>query len=102
MLRAWTGPMNPAPMRQNEITNAPQKLLKVEPGLLSQIGEVAVPELCVGEGVGFHRILFGLCHQPARIADLAECLEDREEVDAPVARHRKDAVDNGVEKAGIA
>ena len=50
---------------------------------------------------GATEVLFGLDHQPAGIAGAAQPAENRREIQMTVAGHGEDAVEHGIEEAGI-
>src|SRR5215469_3121495 len=60
-----------------------------------------VAELGISERWRFCRILLGLDHQPAAVMYCRQSREELAKIDAAVARHGKDAVENAIEKTRI-
>src|SRR5215813_1569051 len=65
------------------------------------LGQMTVSHLGVLERRGLGRILLGLDHGPAVVADVGEQLGEGREVDAAVAGNGKHAGQHGVEEAPV-
>src|SRR5262245_50156693 len=70
-------------------------------GLGEDLRQMLVPHLGVLERRRLRRILFGLDHGPAAVADVGEQLGEGREVDAAVAGHGEDSGQHGVEEAPV-
>ena len=73
----------------------------VKPARPNASVSAACPILRHLERVGLLRILLGLDHHPARVADLGEHLGERAEVDRAVARHGEHALDHALEERPV-
>src|SRR5208283_4449003 len=68
-------------------------------GLGEKALEIVVAHRHIALGIGFLRILLGLNHDPSRI--VGKSLEHAGEVDAAVAGHGVDALENGIEEGPV-
>src|SRR5262249_19181402 len=70
-------------------------------GLGEALGQVVVPHPGVLEGRRLRRILLGLDHRPAAVADIRQQLGEGCEIHTTVARHGEHAGQHGVEEAPV-
>src|SRR5205823_5702440 len=97
-------PANPrSPLGETRRGGAPSPLLSSrEAGSRHGGAEMRVTQPGISERRRLCRILLGLDDQPPAIMRRRQGREHLGKVDAAVARHGKDAVENGIEKARIA